>query len=266
MNITYIVFIGLLLFKMVPSIYCQEINQKIVMWKIIDSISNLKSFRADVEEEDNNYLNKNKSTVIQKGYSDGSICTRINILEKFSNNSPADNSSKAKNNYIIKNNNGLFGIDDTSVVNLNTGNNIDNFKSYFISDWKMDSIINSTYNIEVSNGLLRDKKYWIVTKKIPSDIYNAQITSLKNINKMDSSKTDPTNIATSKIVFYFDEETYIPKRKEAYNNKGNLLYAKEIINLSKNPEISESYFEIPKNLKVEELEENVKKISKTINQ
>lgn len=262
MNKFYILTIIFLFVEALANIKAQESNSELIIQKIINNISQVKSFKADLEEENINYLNKRKSVITQKTDSNGDIYIRINIKTPFDNSH--NNNNFQTNNYIIESNHGIYSVNDASIIKLSQ-NNESNIKEYFVTDWQIDSIFNESSNLEISNKTIGEKEYLVIARKTPAGIYDNEIKRLGITSNLNIVKTRPSAIAVSEVIYYFDKQSFMPIKKEAFNAGGKLLYSKHISNILTNYEVSDDYFQLPKNRKIEELQENVKKIIKTLN-
>ena len=265
-----IIIAGFLFLGLISLVWSKETDPNAILQKSAEATSQVKSFKADMVIESFASLTPQKGVVYQKKQSDGEIAIRMEI------NHPTNSISyekgdykKTSNTYTLLTKKGYYTVIGNKAFKIPGMDKIQNS----ISPDSLKNVLKSKQlmeaNCNITNGVFDGKECWIIT--IPSPPVSSEATKQTTSSALENELMKATKIKMTSIPLPANTKIYVEKQNNLIVKQASLDISNNVIegisyqNIITNIEIPNDIFELPTDIRIDDMEAVLKNALNNIN-
>lgn len=263
---------GFLLLGMLTLARGEETDAKAILQKSADATSALKSYKADMMIETFASLTPQTGTIYQKKGSDGTMLMRME-MNLPTNAIPQGVASipglgKA---YTLITSQGAYTVMGDKAMKMDGMPGMDKLKDAMnpeaLKKLTQDAQ-SSQVNYGLSNGVVAGKECWIVsipTSPAALEAVNKALSEGPQKDLLAAAKIKSNAIPIpAKIVIFLDKQTFLMSKQESLDGSDKVIQSMTFNNMQPNIEIPDQMFQLPENIKVEDMSTMMKNALKNL--
>ena len=267
---------GILLLGFISLAKSEETDPKVILKKSSDALSQLTSYKADMVIESFAALTPQSGVIYQKKQPDGTMAMRMEMASPTKASVPGASASTAAPpappTYTLMTPQGTYTVIGDRALKMNIMAGREKMKGILDSE-RIKNITQDAQagqlNITMTSGVFEGKECWIISIPTSPAVVEAVKKAMSEGPQKDllaAAKINPSAIPIPlKTSVYLDKQSCLIVKQESLDGNDKIIQSTSYKNVQINLNLDDSLFELPGNVKIEDMSSVMQQLYKTIN-